>query len=98
MRIMRYAEMVINENRNTHEYLSYYNKYMTKPYDGVDHGIIKSGGSKRKTIEGKEVYSLEEVNEEIVRLEKELSTLKNLRDKLIEASYMMINGQLPLAK
>lgn len=36
VRVTRYAEMAINENRNTREYYRYTEKYMQRPYDGVD--------------------------------------------------------------
>lgn len=35
VRIMRYAEMAINENRNTRDYYRYSDKYMQRPFDGI---------------------------------------------------------------
>jgi hypothetical protein len=37
---------------------------------------------------------LEDVNEEILRLEEELKKMKVMRDRLVEAHYMYMNGQL----
>ncbi len=92
MRVMRYAEMVVNENRNSKEFMKYNDKYMKKPYDGVT-GSRKnrksSGGSDEKKL-----LSLEDVNEEIAELEAKLTKLKGLRDKLIAAHYSYLNGQL----
>lgn len=48
----------------------------------------------RGSPEGKKLFSLEDVNEEILRLEEELKKMKVMRDRLVEAHYMYMNGQL----
>ena len=85
LRVMRYAEMAVNENHNTKEFLQYSDKYMKKPYDGVS-------GTKRKSFgkgepDDKKLMSLEDVNDEIAILEGKLTKLKQLRDRLISAHY-----------
>lgn len=85
LRVMRYAEMAVNENHNTKEFLQYSDKYMKKPYDGVS-------GTKRKSFgkgepDEKKLMSLEDVNDEIAILEGKLTKLKQLRDRLISAHY-----------
>jgi hypothetical protein len=47
LRLMRYAEMVINENHDTNEFYSYNSKYMEKDFDGV-FPDKKRGGHRNK--------------------------------------------------
>lgn len=73
LRVMRYAEMVINENHNTDDFFDYSTKYMDREYDGV----AQSSGDK---------FSLDELNEDIAKVEKMLLNMKDIRDKLVAAS------------
>lgn len=101
--IMRYAEMVINENRNPAEYLSYSAKYMQKTFDGVSSfgqtaGGYAAGGGGGGLIEQLPLgdsfsggmdngrMSLDDLQEEINRLEAHLAKLKELRDRMLDVS------------
>lgn len=74
---LKYAEMIINENHSTRDFLDYQDRYMRKPATDDSKAGMKS---------------LEDVNEEIAGIEQQLIKLKELRDKLISANYMMLSG------
>eukprot|EP01039_Chlorochromonas_danica_P005298 gene5299-5833_t len=76
LRKLKYAEMIINENHSTREFLDYQERYMKKS--------TEEGKSDKK--------SLEDVNEEIAILEGKIAKLRALRDKLISANYVMLSG------
>jgi hypothetical protein len=89
LRVMRYSEMIVNENQSIKEYYFFTDKYMKKPWD-------RSLDS-RNSISGDKLLSLEEVNEQILKLEGELTKLKELQEKLIVAhqQYMANNYANP---
>lgn len=103
MRLMRYAEMVINENRDTKDFYKYHNKYMEREYDGVYDGYKGAQGKRRgggdpdfddgrPTGEGKEgLMTLEELNEKVIVLEEKLKKYKELRDKMLAFSQSYAN-------
>jgi len=100
MRLMRYAEMVINENSNTKDFFKYNNKYMEKEYDGVFENKHKQKRRNqdpmyddgRPTGEGKEgLMTLEELNEKVIVLEEQLKKFKELRDKMLAFSQQYAN-------
>jgi hypothetical protein len=85
MRIYRYSEMIVNELKTIKDYYIFSDKYMKQAYDrGIDQST--SVANKNKPL------SLEEVNERILTLEKELNDLKKLREKLIVAHEAYMNN------
>jgi hypothetical protein len=81
MRVYRYSEMIVNELKSIKDYYIFTDKYMKQAYDsGIDSSTSEAGRNK--------AMSLEEVNEKILKVEKELKTLTSLRDKLIYAHEM----------
>lgn len=103
VRIWSYSEMAVNENKNTREYLDYTERYMKKTYDGIFDKKKKSrngedDGEDGEISGGKQMYTLEDANEEIAKLEEKLVKLKGIREKLVEASKMLATGQLDTTK
>lgn len=85
MRIYRYSEMIVNELRTIKNYYIFTDKYMKLAYDrGIDESTKAASDNKP--------LSLEDVNEKVLKLEKELKQLKELREKLLVAHEHYINN------
>jgi hypothetical protein len=79
IRVMSYAEMVLNENGDTKKYFEYQSKYM-------------KDNNEEKSPDGRKMLDLDEINEEIIRVSNKLDELRNLRDEL---SLDAIQGYFP---
>ncbi len=92
MRLMRYAEMVINENGSNNDFFRYNSKYMEKDFDGV-YPDKKRGGGGSGDNDGKPegMMTLEEINEKIIVVTEKLNKMKELRDKMLAFSQNYAN-------
>lgn len=78
LRQLRYSEMVINENKDSLDYLQYDDKHFQ------EESVPRPRPEKSSGPNG--MMSLEDINEEIIRLEDRLKNLKASRDKMLELS------------
>eukprot|EP01038_Epipyxis_sp_PR26KG_P007219 gene7219-9850_t len=79
LRLLRYAEMVINENKDYNDFFKYNKQYMDEDAQ-LTTKDTKSG-----------MRSIEDLNEEIVKLEAKLKKTKEMRDKMLEYAKLISN-------
>lgn len=97
--LMRYVDYVINENHNTEDFLEYSSRFQNVEYEdfvrsqGGEGGGGRRGGGGRYGDRGDEdefnmrgMKSLDDILDDIAKLEMKLVKLKDVRDKMLEFS------------